>query len=289
LTVNRVYLLSKIPDNLGQRGENTMLIYLVTNAVNGVQYVGITSRKYLSHRKYGHFKHARDGKGGSESIWEAIRKYGEENFSFETIENASDIQSLREREIYWIEKLNTLKPNGYNQNKGGSITTSKEMGEEYQINGKSYFGFGQLADAFDLQEGTVRARIKYQKWTVEQAVGIEPRPKQKRDGNKIIFRGKSYSSERDLCRDYSVPNNVFRQRYHNMKWTLEESLELCDRKCNINSITVLGKNFKSRTKAAEYYGIKQSSVTSRLNKGWTLEKALTTPLIPNDERRYAAK
>jgi group I intron endonuclease len=264
-----------------------MIVYLATNTVNGMQYVGITSRKYLCDRKYGHFRHARDGKGGSASIWEAIRRYGEKNFSFKTIEKASDIQSLREREMYWIKKLNTLKPNGYNQNKGGSITTSKEMGKEYKIKGKSYFGFGQLADAFGLREGTVRARIKYGKWTVEQAVGIEPRPKQKREGNKIIFRGKTYSSERDLCRDYNVINNVFRQRYHHMKWTLEESLGLCDRKCDINSITVFGKTFKSRTKAAEYYGIKQSSVTSRLNNGWTLEKALTTPLIPNDASRYS--
>ena len=66
-----------------------MLVYLATNSVNGMQYVGITSKK-LSDRKYGHLKMAKDGKGSPVSIWEAIRKYGSEKFVFKTIEKTTD-------------------------------------------------------------------------------------------------------------------------------------------------------------------------------------------------------
>jgi len=257
-----------------------MIVYCAINRVNGMKYVGITSRK-LSDRKYGHLKMASDGKGSPASIWEAIRQHGKDNFSFEIIEKTSDIESLREREKYWIKHLNTLTPNGYNQNKGGSITTADEYAKEFRVNGQSYFGFGQLADAFGLEEGTVRARIKYSEWTLEQAVGLAPPPVHTRDGTEIIFKGTTYPSERHLCRKYNICNNVFRQRYHQMGWDLDEALGVVERKKSRHEVTVFGKTFKSRTKAAEYYGIKESSVKSRLNYGWSLEDALSMDILPN--------
>jgi hypothetical protein len=42
-----------------------------------------------------------------------MRKYGRENFSFQILEECSE-DKLAEREIYWINKLNTYK-NGYNE------------------------------------------------------------------------------------------------------------------------------------------------------------------------------
>jgi hypothetical protein len=255
-----------------------MIVYLATNSVNGMQYVGITSKK-LSDRKYGHLKMSKDGKGSPVSIWEAIRQHGAGNFSFKTIETLSDVESLRKREMYWIKRLNTLTPHGYNQNKGGSITTADEYAKKYRINGKSYFGYGQLALAFDLEEGTIRARVKYAGWTLKQAVGLAPPPTRTKEGTKITFRGKTYPSERHLCRDYNVCNNVFRQRYHRCGWTLGEALNVVERRQTRREITVFGKTFKSRTHAAKYYGINPSSVTTRLGKGWTLEKALTLDLL----------
>ena len=50
-------------------------------------------------------------------IGNAIREYGVENFSVNTIEEIDNIDMLAEREIYWIE---TLKPL-YNVSKGGQL------------------------------------------------------------------------------------------------------------------------------------------------------------------------
>lgn len=50
-------------------------------------------------------------------LYSAIRKYGIENFKIEEIEECSDV-IVNEREVYWIEKLQTFK-NGYNATMGG--------------------------------------------------------------------------------------------------------------------------------------------------------------------------
>lgn len=82
-------------------------IYLVTNKINGKQYVGQTITKYS---KLGH----------GHAIKNAYKKYGRKNFTYETI--VSDISCemfLDYAEKFWIEKLNTLVPNGYNLEYGG--------------------------------------------------------------------------------------------------------------------------------------------------------------------------
>ena len=51
----------------------------------------------------------------------------------EEIDNGSSIEDLAAKEIYWIDKLETLFPNGYNLNKGGSIGGSNK--QPYELDG----------------------------------------------------------------------------------------------------------------------------------------------------------
>lgn len=91
-----------------------MYIYKVTNKINGKLYIGQTiqtiERRWRSHclnkRKVG--------------ISGAIKKYGAENFTIEVIDSASSRDELNAKEIFWIEFLNTMSPNGYNLNSGGN-------------------------------------------------------------------------------------------------------------------------------------------------------------------------
>lgn len=85
-------------------------IYVITNVITGTQYVGQSSnaqKRFLTH------KQAKDGT----IFHQAIRNYGSENFFMEILEE--QIENFNEREKYWIEKLNTLYPAGYNMTKGG--------------------------------------------------------------------------------------------------------------------------------------------------------------------------
>ena len=50
-------------------------------------------------------------------IDKAIQKYGAHNFWYEILE--SQIEDYNEKEVYWIKKYNSVKPNGYNIQTGG--------------------------------------------------------------------------------------------------------------------------------------------------------------------------
>lgn len=98
-----------------------MLIYKVTNKVNGKIYVGQTV-KDLDRRKAVHLCNAKVGRHGN-YFHNAVRKYGSENFDWEILEECNTIGELNEREEYWIKELKTISPNGYNLMGGGNNST----------------------------------------------------------------------------------------------------------------------------------------------------------------------
>ena len=86
-------------------------IYLITNKINGKQYVGQTARDIWTRFE----EHCSNTHGSA--IGNAIQKYGYANFSLQELE-AVELERLDEREIFWIDHYNTYQ-NGYNKNKGG--------------------------------------------------------------------------------------------------------------------------------------------------------------------------
>ena len=96
-------------------------IYKITNKINGKVYVGqsIDIEERWKQHEYKAFN--TNGNAYNSAIHQAFRKYGVENFEYQVIELCS-IEELDTKEIYWIEKLNTLAPNGYNILPGGQKT-----------------------------------------------------------------------------------------------------------------------------------------------------------------------
>ncbi len=105
-------------------------IYLITNSQNGKKYVGQTTRSIESR----FCDHARD-KRSSRYLSSAIIKHGVQNFIIEELVVAFDEKTLNELETYYINKYNTLHPNGYNLSLGGhqrgniSDLTRKKMSD----------------------------------------------------------------------------------------------------------------------------------------------------------------
>lgn len=112
-----------------------MLIYKITNNINGKIYIGQTIRT-LHSRKKG-YEHEAKYKPNSRPIIRAMNKYGFENFTFEVLEdNIESITTLDKRERYYIETLqSTAGKNGYNVELGGngvgkhSEETKRKIGE----------------------------------------------------------------------------------------------------------------------------------------------------------------
>ncbi|MCK9576236.1 MAG: GIY-YIG nuclease family protein [Candidatus Pacearchaeota archaeon] len=88
-----------------------MIIYKITNLINGKIYVGQDS-----HNNPNYF-------GSGILINKAIKKYGIENFKKEIIDTANTTDELNEKEIFWIKELHAKDSNiGYNLTDGGGGT-----------------------------------------------------------------------------------------------------------------------------------------------------------------------
>lgn len=94
-----------------------MVIYKITNLINGNRYIGQTVSK-LKTRWSQHINYALKRKGLS-VLALAIQKYGKENFEITIIVHCDSIEEMNHREQYYIRLFNTLAPNGYNLDSGG--------------------------------------------------------------------------------------------------------------------------------------------------------------------------
>lgn len=113
-----------------------MVIYKITNKVNNKVYIGqtIEYEERVRHHKQTAFR--KNSKEKDRPLYRAIRKYGVDNFYFEIIDSANNIDELNEKEIYWIDYYDSCVDSnkGYNLDKGGkngnkSEATKRKIGQ----------------------------------------------------------------------------------------------------------------------------------------------------------------
>lgn len=118
-------------------------IYLITNNINGMKYIGQTIQ-LLNKRWNNHIFSSRHIVDNDNSyLHRSMRKYGVENFSIKLIQevvckNKKDLNDkLNELEIYYISEYDTLRPNGYNISPGGGMVSpeSKLYIDQYDLGG----------------------------------------------------------------------------------------------------------------------------------------------------------
>ena len=91
-----------------------MIIYKITNKINGLVYVGQTIG-FIENR----WKQHLSARSCCRKLKHAIAKYGSDNFTIEQIDNAENLEDLNKKEEFWIESLNSMTPSGYNLIAGG--------------------------------------------------------------------------------------------------------------------------------------------------------------------------
>lgn len=116
-------------------------IYIIRNTINNKVYIGQTI-KSVKHRFLNHLSAARRGK--DYVIGKAIRKYGEENFYVETLEECLK-SKLNEREVYYINFYNATNTKfGYNMSKGGNKVAERKIYDDSII--LNLWNYGMCAD-----------------------------------------------------------------------------------------------------------------------------------------------
>lgn len=96
------------------------VIYQITCKTTDMKYIGqATDFKYKNDKPYNYgatgrwSDHVSTSKTRDTPLCQAIKEYGKKDFEIDVLENDL-LDNLDEREAYWIDKLNTIYPNGYN-------------------------------------------------------------------------------------------------------------------------------------------------------------------------------
>lgn len=127
------------------------IIYLMTNKINGLQYVGQTSLT-LAARMRGHKNEAKYLKPNVYFV-RAMHKYGFENFDVKIIEECPD-ENLDEREVFWISEYDTFLGPGYNSTRGGQ-GNKKFLNSDIAKLWDAGFTRAEIADKLNCSKATV--------------------------------------------------------------------------------------------------------------------------------------
>lgn len=120
-------------------------IYCIENMINNKKYVGQSIN--INARWESHISTLNNNHHYNSHLQQSWNKYGSESFEFHIIE-ICDKSLLNEREIYWIEKFDSLE-NGYNATSGGDSfgkDTSKEV-YMYGLDGAFICKFNSISEA----------------------------------------------------------------------------------------------------------------------------------------------
>ena len=146
-------------------------IYKITNRINNKVYIGQSTniqKRWINHQSTSRNPNEA---GYNYPLYQAMRKYGIDNFTFEILEECTQ-QQLNEREKYWIQYYNAYGDGGYNQKEGGYSAVwhkiSPEMLEditERLIRGESQVS---ICNLYNLDKTTVNQINSGKMWYREK-------------------------------------------------------------------------------------------------------------------------
>lgn len=206
-------------------------IYVITNDINGKQYVGKTTDT-IENRFKDHCKDYMLTHCSHRPLYYAMNKYGREHFSIAQLEECP-LEILGEREQYWIEKLDTYK-NGYNGTHGGDGSQLYD----YNLFIADYnqgMNIGEIAEKYDCAPDTVSKALK--KANLDTSRGTR---NAKRKNSQIVYQ-------------YDMQEN-FIQEFHSYwaaaRWIIEN---------NYTKSTNVGQIHNNISGAARKIGYRKSA------------------------------
>ena len=206
-------------------------IYLITNTVNGKKYVGKTTHS-IAHRFSEHKQDSKTKPNDGRPLLKAMRKYGTDCFIVEQLEKCTD-DNASEREIYWIDKLDTYR-HGYNATIGGdgrSLVTDEQMNEIVRLFNSGLL-YREIARAVGVDEKTVRLRLS--------DIGL------KRDSEDYTKRWSMLKSDKIIMLDRKTGEEIrlFYSVYDIKKFLGLERIDHIREVCNGKRKTAYGYRWK---------------------------------------------
>lgn len=129
-------------------------IYCLENIVNQHKYIGQTTLN-IGDRVNEHF---RISPYRNTAIYNAIKKYGKDNFTYYQLDTATTQEELDDKETYWINYYNTYLGKGYNMTNGGQLEKQNYESQEV-IDNYSKFRGGRPFMIFDTDGNYIKTMI----------------------------------------------------------------------------------------------------------------------------------
>ena len=143
--------------------------------------------------------------------------------------------------------------------------------------GNEYKNKNEMLKKYGINNSTFNRRLK-KGMTLEEALTNRSQT----GGKKTVDHlGNEFASQTALCQHYNIERRTFVLRL-NAGMTIEEALTTP----TVADITDhLGNKFKSAKDMCKYYGLGYYTFKRRIEKmGWSIEKALTTPVGKNEKK-----
>jgi hypothetical protein len=168
-------------------------------------------------------------------------------------------------------------------------------GNVVEIEGNEFPSVSSAARYYGVNAGTVKSRLKLG-WTIEQALGVARNPKRSApNALPVELEDIVYPSRFSAAEAYNIDVKVVEKRLMS-GWTLEEAFGLVERVdyTGPRAVRSRGKQFQSIRAAAIAAGVPDGTIRARLRAGWSVERALNTPVeerstrVSIDEVDYAS-
>lgn len=230
-------------------------VYKIENLVNGKCYIGST--KDFRERRHRHKINLENNRHINPHLQSAYNKYGKENFMFEVVEYVKGESNLLKREQHYLDNLSleTL----YNISR---FATSPMRGRKHTDEWKSKMSVimsGKTSPNYG-RKASLTARLNMSK----------------------AQTGKTQSKETVARRAKSLKGRKRPQKViEKIKQTKAKQQHYNSRYITFNNKT------KSLTDWGKEVGINPRTIRSRLNKGWSVKKALTQKVRPKKKPQAA--
>jgi group I intron endonuclease len=211
-------------------------IYKIINDINNKIYVGQTW-KTAKKRFKRHCAEARWKNTKNMPIILAIKKYGQEHFKVKILEKLKNPtqKEVDDREIYWVNHLNTFSPNGYNLKAGqGNGIFSQETKDKISKSNTGKKATSETIEklrishlGYKVKESTKRKLSEINKGKI---LSEEHKNKitQSLMGHKCTVESKNKMRDKKLKYEYELlsPNNIIFKTNNLRIFSIEHNLNV---------------------------------------------------------------
>lgn len=229
----------------------TFCIYRIVCFASGDVYVGQTNAAKT--RKNGHFGKLKQNKHHNQHLQDSFNKYGQQSFYFEVIEKDLSVDSIDEREMYWIAHFNSYH-NGFNQTEG-SGGGQYGNGTPCEWNGVQYPTVAAAARSNHITLAAMQGRLK--RGHVCDA-DLQPRT------HPVIWNDTNYPSIRAAATANKVQWSAMQRRI--VRGRQSDGDKQRDKTCVWNGIV-----YASLSEAARSNNVDKSTMCQRIGKGFTCD------------------